>query len=249
MMGPTNACAQFWNPLNAPLPHSRFYNPRAARTSPHYPHGYGVARAIEHSYSRGWREVGCPVSIEGGFVAKRFVTNFGSGDRFRENIWGEEGRFMNGIQWGVAVMPTAPCGVGLRTGVFYEMYFADGGSNADGEGYDHFTEHDIYVPVQLNYAIPVTPHVDINLSTGVGFNCALAGVYHGWGRYGHHDYQHYGNDNAPDRINAMWEVGANVNVRRFKIGFDYGLGLNDQEFYDHARTRQNKFSITAGVVF
>ena len=53
----------------------------------------------------------------------------------------------------------------------------------------------------------------------------------------------------PDRVNAMWEIGCSVRYRMFKAGMNYGLGLNDQEFYEHARTRQNKFTFSLGVVF
>lgn len=244
LMGTATASAQYWNPHDAPHNHSRYYNPRGVRPTPHYNMHHG----IDSRYSRGWWGFRCPVSLEGGLVSKRFVTNFGPYDRYRENLWGVEGRFLNGMQLGLAYQPTSPCGLGFRSGVFYEMYFANGSGVSD-KGYNRFTEHDIYVPAQLNYDIAVAPGIDVNVSTGLGFNMALAGVYRSWGRYGHTAYQHYGNYNAPDRINAMWEFGASVRIDHFKVGFDYGLGLNDQEFYDHARTRQNKFSLTAGVVF
>lgn len=240
LTGTTTASAQYWNPHDAPHTHSRYYQNRYT--------GIGTHPIPHHRQPHGWSGFRCPVSFEGGLVSKRFVTNFGPGDRYRENLWGVEGSFMNGLQLGLAYQPTTPCGLGFRSGVFYEMYFANGRGVTD-EGYNRFTEHDLYIPAHLNYDIRVAPGIDVNLSTGLGFDVALAGVYRSWGRYGHTDYQHYGNCNAPDRINAMWEFGANVRIDHFKIGFDYGLGLNDQEFYDHARTRQNKFSLTAGVVF
>lgn len=240
LTGTMAASAQYWNPYDAPHTHSRYYQNRY--------NGFGTHHSTTRHPGLGYYSFRCPVSLEGGLVSKRFVTRFGPYDRYCENLWGVEGSFMNGMQLGLAYQPTTPSGLGFRSGMFYEIYFANGRGVSD-EGYNRFTEHDLYIPAQLNYDIRVAPGIDVNLSTGLGFNVALAGVYRSWGRGGRTDYQHYGNYNAPDRINAMWEFGANVRFDHFKVGFDYGLGLNDQEFYDHARTRQNKFSLTAGVVF
>lgn len=238
-----SANAQTWRPSDAPHKHSRYYN------------GYGMDyRNTGRRYDSGFGRIDrlmqtrCPVSLQGGLVSKRFSTRFAPGDRFHENLWGDQGRFMNGMQLGIAFQPTAWNGLGFRTGGFYEAYFATGNGVRD-MGYNRFTEHDLYFPFQLAYNYRPTPYCDINFTTGLGFNVALAGVYRSWGRNGSVDYQDYGNINRPDRINAMWEFGVQARYDHLQVGLNYGLGLNDHEFYDNARTRQNKVTLSVAAVF
>lgn len=245
-----SAQAQSWAPGNAPHQNSRYYDgygldythrsTHHAGRAPRYGYGYGPHHTFGHT--------SCPVTFQTGFVTKRFVSNGRYCGRYCENLWGDEGRFMNGLQLGFAFQPTMPSGLGFRSGVFYEAYFANGRGVQD-LGYDRFCEHDLYIPLHLAYDIPLSRDSRLDLTTGLGFNTALAGVYRDWGRYGNTDYQAYGNDGLPDRINAMWEFGAEVNFDRLSLGFTYGLGLNDHEFYDDTRTRQNKFSLTAALTF
>lgn len=242
------ATAQTWYGGGAPHKNSKYYN------------GYGgmdYSRRGGHSGSRydyGFSRYGrlldsrCPVSLQAGLVSKRYSTFFAPGDRVRENIWGESGRFMNGVQMGLAFQPTAWNGLGFRSGLFYELYFANGNGVHD-LGYNRFTEHDLYLPLHLAYNARINRDVDVNVTTGLGFNTALAGVYRSWGRYGSVDYQEYGNCGLPDRMNAMWEIGAQVRYDHLQVGVNYGLGLNDQEFYDNARTRQNKLTVSVAAVF
>lgn len=240
----TTAHAQYWTPNGTPPP--RHNDHRAPHQHSRYYDGYGLDYNRHHG-SFGYVP-STPVSFQAGFVSKRFVSNGRYGGRYCENLWGDEGRFMNGLQLGFAFQPTMPSGLGFRSGIFYEVYFANGRGVQD-LGYDRFREHDLYIPLRMAYDIPLSRDSRLDLSTGLGFNTALAGVYRDWGRGGSTDYQAYGNDGLPDRINAMWEFGADLTVDNFSLGFTYGLGLNDHEFYDDARTRQNKFAINAAVTF
>ena len=239
-----SAFAQYWTPNAAPHKHSSYYNGRGMDYSRH-----GGHHSIDPWFGRaGYFVNPCPVTFEASMVSKRYVTRFGPADRFHENLWGEQGRFLNGLQLGVGFQPTSCSGVGFRSGAFYEIYFASGPGVRD-LGYNRFTEHDLYFPLHMTYTVPLAPYLVLNVESGLGFNVALGGIYRSWGRNGGIEWQHYGNYDAPDRINAMWEIGANVRYDHFKFGFNYGLGLNDNEFYDNARTRQNKFTLSAALVF
>lgn len=252
--------AQSWSPGDAPHKHSSYYNGRNLdyRRTPNrnnyrnsYNNAYRSTPTHDNYRSDRYRHSSaaeCPVSFEVGMVSKRYGTYFGPGDRYHENLWGEDGRFLNGIQMGFAFQPMSYSGVGLRTGAFYELYF-DRGWGVQDCGYDRFTEHDLYIPLQLAYRLPVGRFVNVDFNTGFGFNVAMAGIYRWWGRDGGTDWQEYGNYDRPDRVNAMWEFGASVSFDRFKFGMNYGLGLNDNEFYDNARTRQNKFTMSLGYEF
>lgn len=236
------ANAQTWHPGDAPHKHSRYYN------------GYGMDYRAGRRYDSAFGRVDrlmqsrCPVTLQAGLVSKRFGTYFGPGDRYHENIWGQQGRFMNGVQMGLAFQPTAWNGLGFRTGAFYELYFANGQGVRD-MGYNRFTEHDLYFPFNLAYNVRLDRGMDLNFTTGPAFNIAMAGVYRSWGRNGTVDYQDYGNYDLPDRINAMWEFGAQFRYDHLQVGLNYGLGLNDHEFYDNARTRQNKVTLSVAAVF
>lgn len=245
------ASAQSWTPGGAPHKHSKYYNGYGGMDYSHRSgNGSHYGRYPDYGFGSFDRllDTRCPVSLQAGFVTKRFGTYFGPGDRFHENLWGEQSRFMNGMQMGIAFQPTAYNGLGFRTGGFYELYFASGNGVRE-MGYNRFVEHDLYFPFDFAYNFRPAPGVDINLTTGLGFNVAMAGVYRSWGRNGTVEYQEYGNYNRPDRINAMWEFGAQVRYDHLQVGLGYGLGLNDHEFYDNARTRQNKLTVSVAAVF
>lgn len=221
------------------------------------------------------------LAFEVGYVTKRFGTKAPVSGRVHENLWGDEDKFFNGLRMGLACQPMTESHFGVRTGIFYEVYIS-GTTTLNLMGYNRFTEHDLYFPLRMAYRIETDIPLSIDLTTGVGLNIAMAGVYKAWGRAGRTDHQKYGNyleegesiidgreeglvpprlapvvavgdervENAvPDRLNAMWEFGVAVRYKAFAFGMDYGLGLNDHEFYEHARTRQNKFSLSVGVTF
>lgn len=239
-----SANAQSWSSGSAPHKKSKYYNGYSMDYS------RGRSHSVDYGFGRYNRilDSRCPVSLQAGLVSKRFATFFAPGDRYHENLWGEQGRFMNGLQLGLAFQPTAWNGIGFRTGGFYELYIANG-NGVINEGFNRFTEHDLYFPFHFAYNFRPSRLCDINLTTGLGFNVAMAGVYRSWGRNGTVEYQNYGNNGLPDRINAMWEFGAQVRYDHFQVGLGYGLGLNDHEFYDNARTRQNKVTLSVAAVF
>lgn len=265
------AQAQSWHRPAKPHENSRYFNSR----------GSDFNRKKSHHFKKndsGYDDV--PVAFEVGLVTKRYGTRLFGGGRHHENLWGEHNKFLNGVQFGISLQPTWDNNFGFRTGIFYELYVSNS-SAVQMMGYNRFTEHDLYVPLQAVYHIETASPLCIDVSTGFGFNVAMAGVYRSWGREGCSHGQKYGNylnpgesivdtDNwpwraaetggfstmnervdeaIPDRVNAMWEIGVSVRYDHFKAGMNYGLGLNDQEFYEHARTRQNKFTFSLGVVF
>ncbi|GEM_PF-3697719 len=187
----------------------------------------------------------CPITFEVGYVNKRFAPNY---SLLSQNLWSSNNGALNGFQIGFAFQPTSNSGVGLRTGMFYEFY-CSAGNGVKSAGYNNFTEHDLYFPFQFAYNLPVSPDVDINFFTGLGFNLAVTGVYRNWGTNGYSYRQEYGNNYLPDRINAMWEFGANVRYNHLQFGMSYGIGMNDQELQYDSRTRQDKFTLSAAYVF
>ena len=77
-------------------------------------------------------------SAEIGYVNKQFVTDFGNGEVFHENLFGLEDKFLHGFQLGIFYHPTFRLGehfgVGCRTGLAYEQYLASGRPIISGEG-------------------------------------------------------------------------------------------------------------------
>lgn len=256
----TNANAQSWfrdgSSSHSHYNSHRYKSNRPSSTRPFYRDNYVIGYTPEavHPTPRYDATTGrthstsgyCPISIQAGYVAKRFVTNYGRHNLYREDLWGNKGAFMHGIQVGVGIQPTTSSGFGLRTGLFYEIYLA---SDHDGGATTRFAEHNLYIPLHVSYDIALGYDGVLNFHTGPGLNTVLAGVYRTWGSLGGVSYKEYGGPGRANRVNATWDFGASIAYHNVKIGFDYGLGLNDHEFYTDARTRLNKISLSAALVF
>lgn len=184
-----------------------------------------------------------------GYVNKAWNTDFGS-YKWKENIWGEEGKRLHGVQVGLQYTPCFKWGLGVHTGLFYEAYFSE--SHAVKEaGWDNFTENNIYIPAHLSYRVPFSRDCSLTIYGGIGFQWAISSEYskydYRWHEIYDREYQRYG-DGWPKRVNWQGEIGANLRFKVFQIGCSYSRGLTDHQFYPEAKTRQDKFAINIGIV-
>ncbi|MBQ0060699.1 MAG: hypothetical protein MJZ69_01355 [Bacteroidaceae bacterium] len=187
-----------------------------------------------------------------GYINKDWVSNF-SGGAYHENLWGEEGKKLHGIEMGFSYQPThAATGIGLWTGAYADVCF----SESKAMDYDTFTETSLYIPAHISFRIPVGYDADIKLHGGIGINWVLAGEfkdYHRfWSYYNDYPdaYLHYGRDGFPHSFNFQAEAGIAVRINRIQINGGYSWGLSDHEFYpkDNVKTHQNKLFVTIGYV-
>lgn len=198
-----------------------------------------------------------PLAIEIGYVNKQWISHW-KGQTRRENAFQEEGKRLHGMQIGLRYNPTLPYGLGLRTGLYYELYFSESPAVKE-KGWDKFNEHNLYIPAHLSMRIPFSETSSLTLFGGIGFQWAIYGTYRDWGHsyydywgsssyYGPQEYQRYGNG-WPRHVNWQAEGGANLRFGAFNVGCTYSYGLTDHKFYNECKTRQDKLAISLGFSY
>ena len=214
-------------------------------------------------------------SAELGYVNKQFVTNFGNGDVFHENLFGQEGKFLHGFQLGAYYHPSLRLsehfGIGFRTGLAYEQYLASGRPM----GYNKFSEGDIYIPFNATISFPFADdRAEISLHAGVNMNCIIYGKLSNadWGtssiwdyisgsrywyylrnRYERMEYLNYGEDGWPKRVNFACEFGLSFRISGFYLRGTYSHGFTNHCFYwedgKRYKTLERKLTVTLGASF
>ncbi len=194
-----------------------------------------------------------PLFLQVGYVNKDWRTDFGD-KVIHENFWGQLDKKIHGLQIGLNYQPCAPSGFGFRMGLFYEFYYSVSSAVHDA-GYDDFREHCLYVPLHALYRIPFTRNHSLILFGGIGVNWSMFGTFNNeyYDRWDDswtsipEKFQQYGNNEWPRRLNMQWEVGANLRLSQFLLGFTYSRGLTNHRFYDREFTQQNKLAFSLGI--
>ena len=182
-----------------------------------------------------------------GYVTKQWVST-GGGAKYKENIWGDENKSMHGMQMGVYFTPALQCGLGLYTGLFYELYFSST-DDSDWEPYTEFMEHSLYLPVHAYYRLRLAEKAHIAVHGGIGMDYAVHGSFTDPDSE-YEDYtDFYGEEMFPKRFNLSAEISLELRIKNFGINATYSKGITDHEFYDGAKTKQNKMSIGIAYMF
>lgn len=187
-----------------------------------------------------------PIGVGIGYVQKQMVTK-GGGEKFKENgIWNDgEDEWLRGFQIGFYAQPCLSWGLGLYTGLFYEVYM----SFNDNYDYDSWQEHNITIPVHALYRIPLGRKSSINIHGGLGFSYAVYGAFKCDGYEDWTDF--YGESGYPKRFNMALEGGLDVRVGSVQVGLLYSKGLNDHGSYSSQgdfKTTYNKIGINISYV-
>lgn len=204
-------------------------------------------------------------SLTIGYINKEWVSEFSDGD-YHENIFGQEGKRLHGVQLMYHFTPCLPVGLGIHTGLGYEWCMSYS-KEVEKMGFDRFNEHSLYVPIHAMWRIPFGKTVSLTPFGGVAINWKVeanlkSGYYDGildsyrydhfYSRWGT-DYARvkYGQDGWPHALNTQMEFGFHLNINQVVIGFTYSKGLKDHEFYrkEHVKTRQDKLALNIGLFF
>jgi len=202
-----------------------------------------------------------------GYVNKTWYCTYQSGER-QEDFFGEtDSKYLHGFQIGALFTPAFDWGLGLRTGLVLESYISKKDWILDF--CDHFTEADLYIPLQASFNIPFKESIGLNLFGGMGFQWAFDGRYFkrtgtSWSWYrrpmpvGEVIKQPYGNG-WPQRVNWQAECGLCFRYDRFALSFTYSFGVTDHgiqtsfddgETYETAsRSRQDKMQASVMILF
>lgn len=182
-----------------------------------------------------------------GYVSKQWVST-GGGAKFKENIWGDENKSMHGFQTGVYFTPTLQFGLGLYTGLFYELYFSST-DNSDWDPYTSFMEHSLYLPIHAYYRLRIAEKAHIAVHGGFGMDYAVYGSFTDPDSEYDDITDFYGDEMFPKRFNLSAEIGFELRIKNFGINATLSKGMTDHEFYDGAKTKQNKMNIGVAYMF
>lgn len=190
-----------------------------------------------------------PVGFSLAYVYKQLVTT-GEGQKLKESgVWPDgKGKTLKGMQAGLHFQPCFKFGLGLYTGLFYELYV----STSKKYDYDMFIEHCAYVPVHLYYRIPFGRKVALSVHGGLGFNYVIHGAYSAKDEDIEDYTDFYEEDGFPKKFNMAMEVGAGLRLGAFQLNFQYGKGLNDHKSYSSQgdfKTIQNKYTFGVSYMF
>lgn len=191
----------------------------------------------------------CPMGFSAGYVSKQLVTQ-GEGEKLKENgIWDDgEGKSLHGMQFGLHFQPCFSFGLGLYSGLYYELYM----SSNDDYDYNEFMEHCIYVPMHVYYRLPFAKKVALSVHGGLGFNYSVYGAYSD-SNDSYEDYtDFYGEPAYPKRFNMAAEIGIGFRISAIQLNVQYSKGITNHKSYESLgdyTTRQNKLSLGLSYVF
>lgn len=185
------------------------------------------------------------------YVQKQLVTQ-GNGEKLEENgIWDDgEGKWLSGMQMGLHFQPAFSWGLGLYTGLFYELYM----SFNDNYDYNMYTEHDLYLPIHAYYRIPFGKKVALKIHGGFGVSYAFAGTFTQTDSgYGYEDVTDVlGTDLFPNALNMSIDVGLGLRIYGIQFNAGYSKGFNNHGSYDCVgsgyKTTQNKMTLGLSIV-
>lgn len=161
------------------------------------------------------------------------------------NAAGEEDAAESGIRLGVDYTPYFGNGHGLITGLYWQMFFipdvemattvVDGWNSYSYIYFASWQEHDLYIPLQYQFRLPIRENFSVYANFGLG--CAIglsskmksdsdesegtSSVNTGFGTSeGYH---------MPDRVQRSLPLGFGVQWRCLALDFKYSWGLNNNK--------------------
>lgn len=190
-----------------------------------------------------------PVGLSVGYVSKQLVTK-GEGEKLKENgVWDDgEGKSLHGMQFGLHFQPCLSFGLGLYSGVFYELYM----SWNDDYDYNKFMEHCIYIPVHAYYRLPFANKIALSVHGGLGFNYSVHGAYSNSDDDLEELTDFYGKEAFPKRFNMAAEIGLGFRIGPVQMNAQYAKGISNHKSYEalgNYKTKQNKLSLSVSYVF
>ena len=108
-----------------------------------------------------------------GWVAKEWTTS-ASGRTLHEDLWGNPDKLLHGVQFGLQVNKCLFYGLGCRSGLYYEWYISHDKFLKEN-GWNRFNEHSLYIPLHIQFSLPITKKISITPYGGLGMNIALKG--------------------------------------------------------------------------
>ncbi len=240
---------------------------------------FDISSKSSHDFAWPWEKDFNPTigGVSIGYVSKQYVTS-GYGQKIKENIWGETNKSMHGLSFGVHFTPALQCGLGIYTGLSYELYFSSTDAS-EWEPYELAIEHCLYMPIHAYYRLRLGENWHIAVHGGIGLDYAVAGKLSAssssdtgsYSDYDYYDYYYYdydyssdyetgyedyaipyGDDAWPKRFNLSGEIALDFRIHSVMVSALYSRGITDHKMYRYLgegyKSKQNKFGISVSWV-
>lgn len=202
-----------------------------------------------------------PYGFSMGYVQK-WVNATAESEKFKcDPAYWREGKSLSGIQLGIHFQPCLTWGLGLYTGLFYELFFAS--DNSWGEDMKNFTEHNLNLPLHLYYRIPFSENFSIAIHGGVS---ADYGIYASYTKeflgisssdsgtsYSYDKYYGSSSQQGPNQFQLNWDLAASFNIHKIAINTYISRGLLDNSHLHDGITgaekiKINKFGVSLSIL-
>lgn len=166
-------------------------------------------------------------------------------------LYGKENKKTPGMMIGFTITPEFKYGIGIQTGLTYELYR----ETTKGHGYKaSWTEHTFNVPLRLQYRYEIIRDLSVFLYTGPAFEVALNPI-HKYTEGGETEINksEYGKETGYRRFQMYWGFGGGVQWKylQLRMGGDWGITHCRMEEYhnDAFYTRNKPFHIVLSYLF
>lgn len=202
-----------------------------------------------------------PWEFTAAYVRKQWVSRY-KGSRFKGNaIFGQfydakvKNEYLHGVQMGFGYSPVWNRGLGLHTGLYFELYFS-GTSNeyaqlSNGNKLDSYLETAFYIPLHMTLWFPLGDESSVQLRGGLGVDIGCSSEY--TDEYDSSVEYEYGEEGFAERMNYSAELGLTLKLGHFGLTYQMSKGLNnhesiifsefDVEDREKVYTSQNKYTI------
>lgn len=160
-----------------------------------------------------------PFGVSVGYVSKQM--SYDGEKAAWVNVSDKEKSTSSAFQVGFSYSPEFRYGIGLQTGLYYEL----SASSYSEEGVKvSADEHTLSIPLRVQYRYEIIPDFSVFLYTGPSFDISVA--YNMTASYdGEKESMNMYEDSEINRFNMLWGVGAGFRWKglQLRLGGDWGL--------------------------
>lgn len=209
-------------------------------------------------YKRAWNSPEEPkiIGISLGYVTKQWAVS--QDGRVEKMGYWEDKDHLTGVQVGIRVEPQFKYGFALNAGLYYEYYFSKTKNASIMDEYDNplscngkLQEHNLYLPVHLEYRLHFSEGFKIFFFGGVGFDYGLGGSIKFTDIPGYEDNTFddiYDQSWAWKRFNTSLEYGGGIHIYGLQIHATLSKGLINMAEEGEAKVKMNK-NLSIGISY
>lgn len=201
-----------------------------------------------------------PFGLSIGYVSKQ-IDNMGAKVPWVGFTWDDK-RYSPALRVGLWYAPEFGYGIGLQTGIYYELSY----SHYKGDIYDSgyllvkdaklsLMEHNLSLPLRIQYRYEIIPDLSIFIYTGPSFDFSVA--YDATVTLGNESEtislyskeMEAGMETSFNRYNILWGIGGGIRWKGLQLSFSGDWGLT-YLVKDYSGTKLNKpFSVSLQYLF